>query len=70
MSNSERQRQFQLGNPGYDARRKARERSAAKQGRRAYIAKRRAAAEAERAAALAAAADPQLLLFPAMRPAA
>ena len=66
MSNAERQRLFQLGNPGYDARRKARERAAGKRAVQAAIARRRAEAAAERAAE----ADGQLLLFPAMRPAA
>jgi hypothetical protein len=69
MSNAERQRLFQLGHPGYDARRKARERAAGKRAARASIAKRSAAAAA------AAEAGPtsegsQLLLFPAMRRAA
>ena len=77
MSNAERQRKFQLGHPGYDARRKARQRQAARRAVEKLRAEWLAKAEAERAAVAAAAAaaaagdvEGQLLLFPAMRAAA
>jgi hypothetical protein len=74
MSNNERQRKFQLGHPGYDARRKARQRQSARRAAELYRAERLKEAEARRAAEAAVAAtrdaDGQLLLFPAMRPAA
>ena len=64
MSNLERQRRFQAGHPGYDRRRKARQRGASKravkQMRREWAAQ--AAAEAE---AVAVEAKPQLLMLPA-----
>jgi hypothetical protein len=54
MSNAERQRNFQARHPGYDARRKGRQRSAVK----AYMARMMA----ERQAAIAAAAAEQQAL--------
>lgn len=73
QSNAERQRHFQRAHPGYDARRKARQRAAGKrvaaQLRAAQLA---AAAEGSVAVAQAepASEGSQLLLFPALRPAA
>ena len=51
MSNAERQRKFQRAHPGYDRRRKARDRSYSSKG----VEQRAAAARAEAAAAVAAA---------------
>jgi hypothetical protein len=70
MSNAERQRKFQLGHPGYDARRKARQRQSARRAGELLKAKLLAEAEARRAAMTAGDVSGQLLLFPTMRPAA
>ena len=70
MSNAERQRRFQQRHPGYDVRRKALSRQMADQGAERLEAERRAAAAAQLATAVPTEADGQLLLFPAMRPAA
>jgi hypothetical protein len=80
MSNVERQRKFRMAHPEYDRLRKARARAGAAAGAKA-LSVRLAAEAAERAAMasadVAAASEaeptsegPQLLLFPAMRPAA
>jgi hypothetical protein len=62
MTNNERQRRFQAANPGYDARRKARQRQMSENTcarlRRASL----AAAKAERARAAAEAPRPVLML--------
>jgi aryl-alcohol dehydrogenase-like predicted oxidoreductase len=47
MSNGERQRNFQAANPGYDARRKSRERASAKRGAALMKAQMQAEALAE-----------------------
>jgi hypothetical protein len=70
MSNAERQRKFQLGHPGYDARRKARQRQSARRATEMARAQRLAEIEAKRAAMTAGDAPGQLMLFEAMRPAA
>jgi hypothetical protein len=67
MSNAERQRKFQLANPGYDARRKARERASEKRGVEMRKAKLRAEALAHQAQTAAAtiripASKPMLML--------
>jgi hypothetical protein len=67
MSNAERQRLFQLRHPGYDARRKARERAMARRTTERFIAARRARAAAEAADADCAAAEAPrpVLMLPA-----
>jgi hypothetical protein len=76
MTTAERQRKFQAAHPGYDRRRKARQRTAHTGTAGTYHAAFIAALEAEHAAATlephepATATDGQLLLFPAMLPAA
>jgi hypothetical protein len=57
MSNGERQRKFQLGHPGYDRRRKARERGMAKRIVKQMRAKAAALARAQQAQRAAAAAQ-------------
>jgi hypothetical protein len=70
MSNGERQRKFQRNNPGYDARRKSRERAAAKRAEARFKEQWPAllkAAEAAEAAKAAAAAQPLALPAPPTR---
>jgi hypothetical protein len=63
MSNAERQRKFQRANPGYDARRKSRERESSRRAR----ARRAAELQAQRLAQAQAAvpANKPLLMLPA-----
>ena len=62
MSNAERQRIFQLCNPGYDRRRKAHKRAIAKRRREQLRAEWRQAARADAAAAQAPVIRPMLML--------
>jgi hypothetical protein len=69
MSNAERQRKFQLANPGYDARRKARERASAKRSVAMMKARMRAEALAEQAQTTAATIQTAATKPPLMLPA-
>lgn len=70
ISNTERQRQFRKQHPGYDARRKARERASAKQGAAQQFAAMLAEADAQAATEISAppievAVDKPILMLPA-----